>query len=90
MITIMDISQVGGAPPIPDAPDAMKDVRMVMQQIHLDFRVLAWRQRAHQVSTGSESRWHDMPTNLFGGQTAPDPLAQAAAGAEGSPRFSAD
>ena len=88
MIMIMDMSQVGGAPPTPDARDAMKDVRMVMRG---STWISAFSPGASEIirfQQAARAAGMVMPTNLFGGQNAPDPLAQAAAGAEGLPCLS--
>jgi hypothetical protein len=85
---IMDMSQVGTALANPDVRDAMKDMRMVM-------RGATWISRSSPAATeflkfqeSARAAGLANPTNLFGNQGAPDPIAQAVARGEGLPCLS--
>jgi hypothetical protein len=87
IVTIMDMSQAG-ALPSPDARDAVKDLRMVMKGSTWISTSSPAASELIRFQQAARAAGMTTPTNLFGGQNAPDPLAQAAAAAEGLPCLS--
>jgi hypothetical protein len=88
VVMIMDISQISGALATPDARDAMKDMRMVMKG---SSWLSASSPGAGEFITFQEAAraaGMALPTNLFGGQNAVNPLEQTGAHAAGLPCLS--
>jgi hypothetical protein len=87
-VMIMDMSQAGGALATPEARDAMRDMRMVMKGSSWISTSSRGASEFIKFQEAARAAGMTMPTNLFGGQNAPDPLAQAVARAEGLPCLS--
>jgi hypothetical protein len=86
-VMTMDMSQAGGAVAIPNAPDAMKDMRMVMQGFTWISTSSVGARDYIRFQQAARAAGIVPLTTLLGGQSAADPAAQSAA-AEGLPCLS--
>ena len=86
IVMTMDMSQAALA--TPGAPDAMKDLRMVMKGSTWISTSSAAASEFINFQRAAREAGLSMPTNLFGGPGAPDPTSQSAAAAEGLPCLS--
>ena len=82
-VMTMDMSQAGGALAIPDAREAMKDMRMVMQGSTWVSTSSAEASEYIKFQQGAKAAGIVPPTTLLAGGNAPDPVA-----AEGLPCLS--
>lgn len=85
--TVMTIhlGQMAGAQMPPEIVEAMKDTRMVMKGSTWISTSTVGASELIKFQEAARAAGMAVPTTLFGGQNAPDPLSQAVARAEGLP-----
>jgi hypothetical protein len=88
IVMIMDMSQVGGTLPTPEAREATKDMRLVMKGSSWVSTSSAGASDFIKFQEAARAAGMTLATNLFGGLNPPDPLAQAGGQAEGLPCLS--
>jgi hypothetical protein len=84
-VMTMHLGQMAGAQMPPEMLEAMKDTRMVMKGSTWISTSTAGASEFITFQEAARTAGMAVPTTLFGGQNAPDPLSQAVARADGLP-----